>query len=76
MVEPALIQPDQVYDDGILVLTLGLSSAALARARRRGELRFARRGRRTFYLGQWILDWLKADLEKPGQPVATTGALA
>ncbi len=53
------IVPDGVYDDSALVLGLGLTHAALAQARRTGELRYARKGRRVLYLGQWIVDWLK-----------------
>jgi hypothetical protein len=55
------IDPQAVYDDGALHFLLGLSSAALARARRAGELRFTRKGKRTLYLGQWVLDWINAD---------------
>jgi hypothetical protein len=58
MVQPIRIDPAAIYDDAALVLTLDLSSATLARARRNGRLRFTRQGRRTLYLGQWLLDWL------------------
>jgi hypothetical protein len=58
MISPALIDPAAVYDDGAVVLTLDLSSATLARARRDGRLRFTRKGRRVLYMGQWLLDWL------------------
>jgi hypothetical protein len=50
-----------IYDDGALYCVLGLSSSALARARRLGLLRYTRQGNRTLYLGQWVLDWLQAD---------------
>ena len=60
MHEPVSIQPEAVYDDGALYLSLGLTAAALAKARRGGELRFTRQGKRTLYLGQWVLDWLQA----------------
>ena len=40
------IVPDGVYDDGALVLGLGVTHAALAQARREGELRYTRKGRR------------------------------
>ena len=59
MQEPISIKPDAVYDDGALYLSLGLTPAALAKARRGGELRFTRQGKRTLYLGQWVLDWLR-----------------
>jgi hypothetical protein len=58
--EPFRIDPAAVYDDGTLVLGLGITHAALASARRRGALRFMKSGRRTLYRGQWVLDWLDA----------------
>ena len=59
MHEPISIQPEAVYDDGTLLLSLGLTPTTLARARRSGNLRFTRQGKRTLYLGQWVLDWLQ-----------------
>lgn len=64
MQQEVSIAPDAVYDDGALYLALGLTPATLAQARRSGALRFSRKGKRTFYFGQWILDWLKADSGK------------
>ena len=64
MQEQVSIAPDGIYDDGALYLALGLTPATLAQARRSGALRFSRKGKRTFYLGRWILDWLKADSGK------------
>jgi len=61
MHKPLRIEPNEVYDDGSLYLTLGLTAATLGRARRCGALRHTRQGRRVLYLGQWVLDWLKAD---------------
>lgn len=55
------LAPEAIYDDGALHLAMGLTPATLARARRSGELRFTRKGNRTLYLGQWVLDWIKAD---------------
>jgi hypothetical protein len=52
------VHPDHVYDTGSLVIGLDLPSATLGRARREGRLRFSRQGRRVFYLGAWIIDWL------------------
>jgi len=65
MHEPVSIEPRQVYDDGALFVTLGLSPSTLATARRSGALRFTRRGKRTLYLGQWLLDWLESDTQQP-----------
>lgn len=53
------IDPTGVYDDGTLVLALGLTHATLARARREGRLRYTRKGRRVLYLGRWLLAWLE-----------------
>jgi hypothetical protein len=65
------IDPESVYDDGALVMALGIASATLARARRQGKLRFRRVGNRTLYLGRWILDWLEAtDSAPPSQEAA------
>jgi hypothetical protein len=66
MQTPISIEPHQVYDDGALYLTLGLTPTTLATARRSGALRFTRQGKRTLYLGQWILDWLQADDRQGG----------
>jgi hypothetical protein len=59
MVNPVCIDPAAVYDDGSLLLTLDIPAGTLARARRNGELRYTRQGRRTLYLGKWVLDWLE-----------------
>jgi hypothetical protein len=55
MIEPVLIEPDALYDDGALRQALGLTTASLAIGRRAGTLRYIRQGRRTFYKGAWIL---------------------
>jgi hypothetical protein len=52
------IDPDAIYDDGALVLSLGVTSATLGRARRQGQLRYRRAGKRALYLGRWVLAWL------------------
>jgi hypothetical protein len=71
MVSPITIEPSAIYDDGALLFSLGLSSATLARARRNGSLRYSRPGRRVLYLGQWVLDWLRAEGEtRDGGPNA------
>ncbi len=60
MPEPFIVARNAVYDDGALRLALGLTSATLCRERREGRLRYARKGNRILYLGQWVLDWLAA----------------
>jgi hypothetical protein len=59
--------PNAVYDDLALHLLLGVSMQVLADARRQGELRYARKGARTLYLGRWVLRWLARD-GKAAQP--------
>jgi hypothetical protein len=55
------LDPTAVYDDGALYCALGLTPATLTRARRSGRLRYTRQGVRVLYLGEWILDWLRAE---------------
>ena len=69
---PLILEPTGVYDDGALVLGLGLTHAALIRARRDRRLRFTRKGQRTLYLGSWVLDWLN-DEPTPGEDENTPG---
>ena len=61
MISPLRIEPDAVYDDGVLNVTLGLSPTAVSRARREGRLRHVREGKRVLYLGEWVISWLKAE---------------
>jgi hypothetical protein len=72
MIEPVTIAPDGLYDDTSLFETLGLTPTALASARRAGTLRYTRQGKRTLYLGRWILDWLEAAAAKPSAPRQAT----
>ncbi len=53
------IDPDTVYTDGAIVLALGVTHSALATARRSGELRYAKSGRKIVYRGRWLLNWLE-----------------
>lgn len=69
---PLILEPTGVYDDGALVLGLGLTHAALIRARRDRRLRFTRKGNRTLYLGSWVLDWLREDASEPTDKNATS----
>jgi hypothetical protein len=55
------IDPTAIYDDGAISLALKVPLATLARARRNGQLRYSRKGRRVLYLGAWILAWVQAD---------------
>jgi hypothetical protein len=60
MIEPVLLDPEAVFDDGALYQALGLTPASLAAGRRAGTLRYTKQGKRTFYLGKWVLAWLES----------------
>jgi hypothetical protein len=47
MIEPVLIAPEAIFDDGSLRQALGLTPATLAAARRAGLLRYTRKGKRS-----------------------------
>jgi hypothetical protein len=67
LVTPGRIDPDGIYHDGQARLLLGLSGAALARARRDGRLRFTRQGKRVLYRGAWLIAWLESDADREGR---------
>ena len=69
MIEPVSIDLEALDDDGSLRQALGLTDAVLANARRAGTLRYTRQGKRTLYMGKWILAWLES--EAAPQPEAT-----
>jgi len=74
MLHPVSINPNAIYDDGSLRQALGLTDATLAAARRNSSLRFTRQGKRTFYLGQWVLDWLETTAKELSEARHTAGA--
>jgi hypothetical protein len=55
------INPFAVYSTDQLSAMLDASEQTLADARRSGALRFTKKGRRVLYLGEWVLDYLRAD---------------
>jgi hypothetical protein len=61
---PPQIHTDAIYHDGQARLLLGLTCAAMARARREGRLRFTRQGNCVLYRGSWLLAWLEADADR------------
>jgi hypothetical protein len=63
------IDPAAIYDDDSLYAALGISFQALAVARRERALRFARKGRRILYLGEWVTAWLSNAM--PAKEVAS-----
>jgi hypothetical protein len=61
---PVPIEEQSLYDDAFLVIRLGYSLDALAKARRVGRLRHVRRGGRPLYLGSWLLTWLESEAKE------------
>jgi hypothetical protein len=51
---------EAIYDDDTLSGLLGVSGAVLRRARRSGALQHVRHGTRILYVGEWVMDWLRA----------------
>jgi hypothetical protein len=69
MANTLLLNPNAIYDEGAVSLALDIPTSTLDRARREGLLRFARKGRRIFFRGQWLLDWFETDRSKlEGKP--------
>ena len=68
---PNVIQPDATYDNGLLMLSFGLSERDIEYERRFGGLKSFWRDRKYRYKGWAILLWLE-DLQlegrKPGDP--------
>jgi hypothetical protein len=73
MIEPVLILPEGIYDDGALQQTLGLTAATLANARRIGSLRYSRQGKRVLYRGAWVLSWLETQIAPGDSRPASAG---
>jgi len=73
MIEPVLIEPEAIYDDGSLRQALGLTENTLANARRVGTLRYTRRGKRTLYFGRWIIEWLQREGYVEQRPARAEG---
>jgi len=55
------IDPTTIYDEGAVSLALDIPLSTIDRARRTGRLRFARTGRRVFFLGQWLIQWFESE---------------
>jgi hypothetical protein len=53
------IHPTGIYTSDDLCAMLDVSLTALTEARRSGALRWARKGRRVIFLGEWIITWLQ-----------------
>ena len=73
MIEPVLIEPEALYDDGALRQALGFTPTTLAAARRSGVLRFTHQGMRTLYKGAWILAWIESDADRGTPPPVREG---
>jgi len=65
--DPIRIDLDAIYAEGALCLLLGMTSSALARARRAGDLKHRRLGRVVLYRGEWVMEWLLGESITPGR---------
>jgi hypothetical protein len=59
MKSPHRIDPTAVYDAECLLVVLSLNKHTLAREIRLGRLRVAKRSGRYFFLGEWLIEWLR-----------------
>jgi hypothetical protein len=59
MPDTITIYPTGIYSGDDLCAMLDVSPSTLAEARRAGDLRATRKGRRWIYLGEWVLTWLR-----------------
>ena len=56
------INPDRLYQESEVILTLNLTYDQLRRARNKGELRYKEVGRgQRLYLGRWLLEWITGE---------------
>jgi hypothetical protein len=55
------IKPLGVYSTDELSAMLDVGWDKLGKARHSGALRSTKKGRRVLYLGEWVLDWLRAE---------------
>jgi hypothetical protein len=58
------IQPTGIYSTDDVCAMLDVSPDTLTAARRSGELRGVRKGRRVIYLGEWLLAWLRREQQE------------
>jgi hypothetical protein len=62
------IDPEAIYTDDLLYGELGLSRATLAEARRRGELRYVKKGKQILHFGRWVIRWLEGESGREPRP--------
>jgi hypothetical protein len=63
------IKPNEVFDREGAEQALGLTKSAIAREVRLRRLRASKRGGRWYFLGAWLLEWLrKGELRRKGEP--------
>jgi hypothetical protein len=64
-----LVDPNGVYEEGSIAIALGITLSSLLTARRVGELKFVRRGRRVFITGRNLLAWMEPSTATPAKVV-------
>lgn len=74
---PCRIHPDSVYFAGDLARLLGVGSDAIRQEIREGRLRVSVRAGRYFFLGAWLLEWIRSGerqrVESRDSPSHTNG---
>jgi hypothetical protein len=60
IVSPTHIERSAVYIERSASIVMRVPASTLARARREGAIRYSRRGKSIYYLGEWLIDWLLA----------------
>jgi hypothetical protein len=63
-----IIDPNQVFGVEQLCQTLGLARGCIPREVKLKRLRASKRAGRYFFLGEWVLDWLRDGEIRRGKP--------
>ncbi len=61
------IRPETIYTRQEVMGMFTASNVSIVEAERSGALKFRKIGTRKFYLGRWVLDWVKYDTVKHRQ---------
>lgn len=71
MKRPHRIDPTAVYDPTVVREILGLTKTTLSREIRQGRLRVTKRAGRYYFLGEWLLEWLRGGEVRRPNPATT-----
>jgi hypothetical protein len=73
---PPAIEPTAVYDLAQARAVLNLAASTLEREVALRRIRYARRGGRLLFKGQWLLQWVEDAAEGPGVVPSLNGEVA